>query len=508
MVDRLSQGDIDAIAQMPMADRLAVMQRAYDHFRFNKAEFFEPYQKQWDFIKLGMTCAERLLSAGNQLGKSEVGAYELSRHLTGLYPKDWPGRRYVGPNDWWAAGVSATTVRDIQQAKLCGKPGSTDDFGTGFIEKHCFADKPSTLRNVPNAYDTVPIYHHDENQVVDGISYLQFKAYEQGRDKFQGKTLTGGVWWDEEPDVETYDEGNARWTATGGMSLMTFTPLKGYTDVVSRFLENEDKSRDVIKFRAEECPHLRTLYGDDFISVLKAKYPQHEWEARLNGEPKLGEGAIFRTPEEFLKYPASKNIPEWWPKIWGIDFGISHPFAAVLAAWDRDEDVIYLLTGFKLADALPAVHAERIRDICADAPVAWPHDGAAREKGSGETLAKQYKRYDLKMLPTHSHFSDGSMSTEAAVLEMQNRFANGKLKINENFEELLNELRGYHRKDGKIVKVRDDLISAAMKIIMMKRKAQLADLGYQPHRQRIRNKRPTGGVLNPWTGRREPAHAF
>jgi hypothetical protein len=285
------------------------------------------------------------------------------------------------------------------------------------------------------------------------------------------------------------------------MSLMTFTPLEGYTQVVARFLENQDATRASLKFRADECPHMTP----ERISDIKEKYPRHEWEARLNGEPKLGSGAIFLTPEELIQFPVSQMIPPHWPMLWGIDFGISHPFAAMLAAWDRDADVIYLLHAYKAAEALPIIHADAIRQIGANVPVAWPHDGHAREKGTGESLAKVYKALDLRMLPTHAHFKDGSISTEAAVLEMQQRFASGRLRVKEDLEDFFVEYRGYHRKDGIIVKLRDDLISATMKIIMAKRHAKVVELGWmpRPNKAQLRQTRPAGRApTNPWTGAR------
>lgn len=499
----------DALAGMTLDEMETTLAALVEHKRFNKIDFFDPYPKQWDFIAMGKDKKERLLMAGNQLGKSECGAFEVATHLTGLYPDTWPGRVFDRPNDWWAAGVSTTAVRDIQQAKLFGEPGVEDSLGTGFIPKHCIAGKPTLARGaVANSYDTAKVVHfrhshqaRNSDPTDDGISILQFKSYEQGREKFQGKTLSGGVWWDEEPEQEVYTEGNARWSATDGMSLMTFTPLQGFTNVVARFLEQHSPLRDMVKFRAEECPHMTPAK----IAELKDKYPDFEWEARLNGEPKLGSGAIFRTPEEFIKFPLSQLIAPHWPVIWGIDFGITHPFAAVLAAWDRDHDVIYLIATYKAAGTLPIVDAEALRGIAANAPVAWPHDGHKREKGTGESLAKVYKALQLRMLPSHAHFQDGSISTEAAVLEMQQRFACGRLRVREDLEDFFVECRGYHRdKDGFIVKLRDDLISATMKVIMAKRQAKVVELGWRPRvdtRTKL-SQRPKGrGVINPWTGR-------
>lgn len=506
MVDTI---DPDFLSKLPLDELEATLQQLADHRRFNKIEFFEPYQQQWKFIALGKTKKERLLTAGNQLGKSECGGYEVACHLTGLYPPNWPGKIFTEANDWWCIGVTATSTRDIQQAKLFGPPGSEEEFGTGFIPKHAITKRPSSLRNVPDAFDTGYIYHFKQSHQArnndltdDGISSVQFKSGEQGRAKLQGKKLTGGVWWDEEPEDPDaqgkYDEGMARVAATEGLSMMTFTPLKGYSRIVARFLEQHSDNREVVKFRATECPHM----SPEQIEMNKSVWPEHEWEARLNGEPKLGQGAIFRTPEESIKFPVSQMIPEHWPLLWGIDLGFTHPFAAVLSAWDRDRDVIYITRAFKVPDALPIVHVETMREICASAPVAWPHDGAKRDgMGSGEAIAKSYKALGLKMLDKHASFVGGGISTEACILEMQQRFASGKLRIREDLEELFIEIRGYHRdENGMIVKVRDDLISAVMKVIMAKRHGKPVEMGWQAREMRSQKRRPAGRHWNVATG--------
>jgi hypothetical protein len=58
--------------------------------------------------------------AANRVGKSEAGAYELTCHLTGLYPHWWDRPAVHGPVECWAVGTNSQTTRDIVQAKLLG----------------------------------------------------------------------------------------------------------------------------------------------------------------------------------------------------------------------------------------------------------------------------------------------------------------------------------------------------------------------------------------------------
>jgi hypothetical protein len=73
------------------------------------AEFYEPQLK---FFAEGRTHHQRLLRGGNQVGKSFSAAFEASLHMTGQYPKWWPGKKFDKPTRGWIVGVTAQLVRD------------------------------------------------------------------------------------------------------------------------------------------------------------------------------------------------------------------------------------------------------------------------------------------------------------------------------------------------------------------------------------------------------------
>lgn len=428
---------------------------------------FKPYPKQKAFLDMGATKRERLLIAGNQNGKTHTGAYEAACHMTGLYPDNWKGRRWDRPTKGWIAGETSLVVRDVQQKKLCGEPGVTDLFGTGMIPKDLFTDKPSLARGITDAYDTIQVKH-----VSGGVSVARFKSYEQGRTKFQGESIDWG-WADEEPPEDVYAEFLTRTVATGGMVYLTFTPLKGRSSVVMRFLDEPDESRGVVSMTIDDALHIPP---EERAKIISAYLP-HEREARARGVPTLGSGRIFMTPEEAILEDAISSVPEHWAKLWGIDFGIDHPFAAVLIGWDKDADVIHILHAIRMVDALVMQQARAISSVGAAVPVAWPHDGHIRDKRSGEPLSKLYKAEGLLMLPEHAQWEQGGISTEAGILEWDQRERNGKLKVAKHLTDWLEERRFYHRKDGQIVKLKDDLMSATRIAIMQKRSAKQVLLG-------------------------------
>lgn len=192
---------------------------------------YKPYPKQKSFHAEGKAHRERLLMAGNQLGKTYSGAAELAYHLTGQYPDWWQGRRYTKPVRSWAGSKTGEVTRDGVQRLLVGEPKDRSAWGTGMIPGDAIVDTSSRM-GVADAIDSVLVKH-----VSGDNSTLGFKSYDQGREKWQGETLDV-VWFDEEPPMDIYMEGLTRTNATGGMVYLTFTPLLGMSDVVHMFIQD------------------------------------------------------------------------------------------------------------------------------------------------------------------------------------------------------------------------------------------------------------------------------
>jgi hypothetical protein len=76
------------------------------------------------------------------------------------------------------------------------------------------------------------------------------------------------------------------------------------------------------------------------------------------------------------------------------------------------------------------------------------------------------------MLKDRATFEDGSNGVEAGVAEMLARMQTHRLRVFAHLEEWFEEFRLYHRKDGLIVKLTDDLLSATRYAMMMRRHAK------------------------------------
>lgn len=387
-------------------------------------------------------------------GKSVAAAFETAAHLTGDYPAWWNGRRFTLPIVSWVAGESGETTRDTPQRLLFGRDGNG-----GMVAKSEIIGKPIMSRGVSQLYDYVRVRH-----VSGGESLVYFKSYGKGREKWQSETIEF-LWLDEEPDEEVYSEGLTRTQKKGGIVRMTFTPLHGSTGLVLRFLNEPGPDRKIVTMTIHDALH----YTPEQRAKIIASYPRHERDARAYGTPMLGSGAVFETPQEDIIVEPFQ-IPVEWPRIVGMDFGWGdHPTAAIWLAHDRDSDKVYVTDEYRSKETGIDRHASAIGRRMRGIPVAWPHDGLMKDKSSGIQIAEMYRNEGLNMNPEHAQFENdvgAGSKLEAGVTQLSLRFATGRLLIFRNCGAIMEEYRGYHRKDGVIVPLRDDCLSAARYAIM------------------------------------------
>src|SRR5262245_29008737 len=131
----------------------------------NRLNYYQPYKKQLEFHGAGATHRERLLMAGNQLGKTLAGGFEAAMHATGRYPDWWKGRRFDRPTVGWACGVTGEVVRDTVQKILVGRVGQE---GTGAIPKDAIAELVSA-RGIPELLDTIKVKHVSGGHSIIGL---------------------------------------------------------------------------------------------------------------------------------------------------------------------------------------------------------------------------------------------------------------------------------------------------------------------------------------------------
>lgn len=440
--------------------------------RTHKIEYYEPYgfQKAFHHAKrqkkgrsipsdpTGELSTQRALMAANQVGKTKCGGFEAAFHLTGQYPDWWEGHIFKFPVNMVVGSNTNETARDICQKELFGDPNDETALGTGSIPKDCIGNR-TRKAGVPNAYDSVMVKHR-----TGGWSKVSFRAYEQSAKKHMGWKIDIG-WLDEEPPQDIWSQYLRAVLSTNGILYLTFTPEEGVTEVVHGFVNDIKDTQTLVKASWDDAPHMTPDARKEHLKTI----PKHEQEMRSKGIPKMGSGLVFEVlDEEIMVDPI--EIPYHWPRVIGVDFGYDHPFAGVALAWDRDTDTVYVYDEYREERALMAVHAHAINKWGQWIPIIWPHDGMMKDKQSGKPLATLYRdEYHMNMWmdcfsnPPSPGQAEGSggQGIEVGIMEMLNRMEEGRFKVFSTCKSWFEEKRMYHRKDGHIVKLRDDLMSAS-----------------------------------------------
>ena len=407
------------------------------------------YPKQLEFFAAGARFKERLLMAANRVGKSEAGAYEVTCHLTGLYPPWWEGRRFPEPVEVWACGTNSQTTRDIVQAKLLGP---VQELGTGMIPAHLIVSTTAARGGLAGAIETALVRH-----VSGGQSILGLKTYEQGRQSFEG-TAKHVIWDDEEPPADVYTEQLYRTITTKGITLVTFTPLQGMSAVVQGFLEPETDEAKAFKWWIQagwkDVPHL----DEAEKRALVATTPTYQLQAWTEGEPVLGAGAIYPIAEAEILVP-TRQVPSTWRKVFGMDVGWNKT-AVVWAAENPGSGALELYDEHYQGQGEPASHAAAIRArgdwICGVIDPAC--QGSSQI--DGRTLMNVYHQYGLRLEPAAN-------GVEAGIVEVWNLLVSGRLKVQEHLFNWRSEFRKSHRDEkGKVVKANDHLMDATRYLVI------------------------------------------
>ena len=439
---------------------------------------YDPYPFQLEYHACRDHTGERmaqqyLLSAANQIGKTESAGADVAYHATGEYPEwwgdDWPrlDKLLRKHPDIWCGGENNDTVRDIAQSQLFGKASDPMALGTGWIPKSRIVGNPVRKVNVPNAFDQVMVKHKGGFNVT-----ITFKAYKADILDWAGVPVAL-IWLDEEPPQAYYGQALARTAATGGIVKMSFTPEKGQTQLISQFKTSLMPGQRFAVAGWKHCKHPdgRSHLTEEVMAQLRAAFPPHEVKMRTEGIPVLGAGMVFPLSQDLFSME-SIQIPKHWPKICGMDFGsggVNHPTAGAWWAFDRDAKVAYLYSTYKSSAQGTADHASAMRSRGAWIPVAWPHDGHRKEAYANDGVANAYRKEGLQMLP--SHFIDpetGTNQIEPGVLAMFNAM-NGtdpdgwRIKVFDSCHDFWAEFPLYHRHQdtARIVDQNDDVMSAA-----------------------------------------------
>jgi hypothetical protein len=126
-------------------------------------------------------------------------------------------------------------------------------------------------------------------------------------------------------------------------------------------------------------------------------------------------------------------------------------------------------------------------------PVMWPHDGMKNDPKSGKPFADWYRNDGVNM--HRDCFSNppspgqkegqGGNGVEVGLIEILTMMETGRFKVFSHLKDWFDEWRMYHRKDGQVVKMMDDLMSATRYAVMMRRHATTEPVRAKPVLQSV-----------------------
>ena len=397
-----------------------------------------------------------------KVGKSFSEAAEVAWHLTGLYPDDWEGHKFNKPILLWCVGITGDSTRKVLQKELFGTEMGKDllALGTGAIPRDMIDfDK---LEKDGNIIKIAKIRHHT-NGIHDGFSTLEFRSTQQGEHVLMGATVDY-IWMDEEDpfrSLELYSQCVTRTATTGGFVTITATPENGLTKLVDQFMKNAEGKLYFQNATWDDAPHL----DEATKAELLASIPAWQHEMRSRGIPMMGEGLIYDVAESDIAIPPF-DIPSHWQRLCAVDIGVSHDTAAVWTAYDAATDTVYIYDCYHAKAGVPSLHATAINARGTWIPVILPHDADNTERGSGKTVAAYYREASVNVqFETFYNPIDWTGTknnfVEPGIMEMLTRMKTGRLKVFTTCGRFFEEMRRYHRKDGKIVKTFDDTMDAA-----------------------------------------------
>ena len=459
---------------MDLEFELSKIKQALAALNSNKAHMFSPYDYQKELYKAGSDYKRRFLMGANRIGKSFGMAYEMSAHLTGIYPDWWEGHRFEKPILAWAIGITGESTQNVLQKELFGTENAKfeEDIGTGAIPKKDIV----SLERDGSRITSARIKHKL------GVSTLQFKSTAQGEHTLMGATVDF-VWMDElDPirDLQFYSQCVTRTGTTGGHVVITATPENGLTPLVAQFQDAQElpeEERDLYLLNAtwNDAPHL----DEETKRELLASIPSWQHDMRSKGLPLLGSGLVFEMNTKEVLISDCMIDPED-KKLWSIDLSRTND-AMVVSLMVMKGSIEFTPGGDKVDDRTVAIakqwyltedahgNNQRKPHIVADivlnskyakAPFIIPNDGSGAE-GQGAVL----KQLGVNVMAETAYLSREMLSTswrshntasttgvtrdkEPALYHMNEWFRSGKLFIHESCNELLREMTTYCRLPG------------------------------------------------------------
>ena len=201
-------------------------------------------------------------------------------------------------------------------------------------------------------------------------------------------------------------------------------------------------------------PHLTEAAKADLLS----SFPPHTREARSQGSPSLGAGAIYPVPKSEIQCQPFA-IPKHWPRGYALDVGWKFT-AALWGAWDREVDTVYVFAEYKRGKREPSVHATAIKGRGEWIKGVIDPAAQGRNQKDGTRLITEYRAAGLKLTPAIN-------TVEAGIHATYERLATGRLRVFSTLFDIWKEMALYQRDEqGRVKKANDHLLDTLRYIVL------------------------------------------
>jgi len=444
-----------------------------DDMRYNQLKYFRPFAHQLKFFRTG-SAERRGILAANRIGKTVSTCYETAYHLTGLYPAWWPpeAKRFAKPITAMVAGEGWQQVAMVLQNELLGTQDVkiTESIGTGAIPRDCIVF--GTMRN-----DGANCLGCEVRHVTGQNSYLVFANYTQEVRQMQGFKLNLAV-FDEQPPDDFFSEIVTRTATTQGQVLCSFTPLKGLNGLVSKFWHQEE-GYEHIRVSWDDVPEYDP-WGEPFLLKttrlqLERDYLPHERDARRNGVPVMGKGAVFqiRTWPTYRTGDYDFRNTHGLHRVIALDLGLVNDKTVIsLMYWHPEDQEAWLHTQIVVKgteEANPINYINHLmRPEVFGTPIVLPADAntAGRYTMNSQSIRQLFEQYELNVHPDaimNPPDDQGRRTNHKSfgINVMRQMLELGTLHVNENCVEFLREAQNYYVDQHGRFSDPDDCIDSA-----------------------------------------------
>ena len=464
-------GQLDGYRQSALQD---YSQARMEEMRYDQLAYFRPFDYQRRFFATGTTSDRRGILAANRIGKTVSTCFETACHLTGRYPDWWPesAKRFTSPITVFVAGESWGQTALVLQNELLGTADVklSDRLGTGMIPRRDLVLE--TIRSEGPNCMTCEVRH-----ISGQKSTLIFGNYTQEVRHFQGFKLNLAV-FDEQPPDDVFSELVTRTATTQGQVLCSFTPLKGINGLVSKFW-NKEPGYEFIQVAWDDVPEY-SPWGEPFLlketrEQLMRDFMPHEREARTQGRPVMGRGAIFPLRSWPTYVTGEYKFAEMpgLERILALDLGLVNDATVIsLMYWHPQSreawlDVQVVVTG--IDEANPTSYIQHLlRPEVFGCPIVLPADAGTqgRYTMSALSLREMFVEYGLNVYEKpimNPPDGEGKITNNKSfgINVMRQMLEAGTFYINDRCNKFLTEASNYYVDEKGRYSDPDDCIDSA-----------------------------------------------